>query len=150
MIRGNRHHVPINPNADHMDAIDCEIACRGDARHITIEIGRGLLRLCEAKGAHQQNRQDQASHLVVRLADPAHHFASTFVGGRNMGERTADPSTISYFGSVHNPWALDHIAGGSSGGSALPQPRISALAHWALILQARSNPTIYSYPISGD
>jgi len=27
-------------------------------------------------------------------------------------------SDISYFGAVHNPWALDHIAGGSSGGSA--------------------------------
>lgn len=27
-------------------------------------------------------------------------------------------SDISYFGAVHNPWALDHISGGSSGGSA--------------------------------
>jgi len=27
-------------------------------------------------------------------------------------------SDVSYFGAVHNPWALDHIAGGSSGGSA--------------------------------
>ena len=28
-------------------------------------------------------------------------------------------SDVSYFGPVHNPWALDHIAGGSSGGSAV-------------------------------
>jgi aspartyl-tRNA(Asn)/glutamyl-tRNA(Gln) amidotransferase subunit A len=27
-------------------------------------------------------------------------------------------SDVSYFGAVHNPWALDHLAGGSSGGSA--------------------------------
>jgi aspartyl-tRNA(Asn)/glutamyl-tRNA(Gln) amidotransferase subunit A len=27
-------------------------------------------------------------------------------------------SDVSYFGAVHNPWALDHISGGSSGGSA--------------------------------
>jgi aspartyl-tRNA(Asn)/glutamyl-tRNA(Gln) amidotransferase subunit A len=26
-------------------------------------------------------------------------------------------SDVSHFGAVHNPWALDHIAGGSSGGS---------------------------------
>ncbi len=28
-------------------------------------------------------------------------------------------SDITYFGPVHNPWALDHISGGSSGGSAV-------------------------------
>ena len=27
-------------------------------------------------------------------------------------------STVTFFGAVHNPWALDHIAGGSSGGPA--------------------------------
>ena len=32
--------------------------------------------------------------------------------------RLAGTSIVSYFGAVHNPWELGHIAGGSSGGSA--------------------------------
>jgi hypothetical protein len=40
------------------------------------------LRLSGAEGTHQQNRQGQASHLVVRLDDSGDRFASTFVGAR--------------------------------------------------------------------
>jgi len=41
------------------------------------------------------------------------------VGKTNMHELgMGTTSVISYFGSVHNPWNADYVAGGSSGGSA--------------------------------
>ena len=41
------------------------------------------------------------------------------LGKLNMHEFAYGPtSAITYFGPVHNPWALDRISGGSSGGSA--------------------------------
>ncbi|MFY9530660.1 MAG: amidase [Candidatus Acidiferrales bacterium] len=43
---------------------------------------------------------------------------AVLLGKLNMEEFAYGPSSIiSYFGAVHNPWELDHIAGGSSGGS---------------------------------
>jgi Asp-tRNA(Asn)/Glu-tRNA(Gln) amidotransferase A subunit family amidase len=41
------------------------------------------------------------------------------VGKNNLHEFAyGGSSLISHFGAVHNPWAIEHIAGGSSGGSA--------------------------------
>lgn len=41
------------------------------------------------------------------------------LGKLNMHEFAYGPtSAVTYFGPVHNPWALDRISGGSSGGSA--------------------------------
>ena len=42
-----------------------------------------------------------------------------FLGKLNMHEVAfGGTSVVSHFGPVHNPWNVDRIAGGSSGGSA--------------------------------
>jgi len=44
---------------------------------------------------------------------------AVLLGKLNMHEFAYGPSSaVTYFGPVHNPWALDRISGGSSGGSA--------------------------------
>src|SRR5665213_3179079 len=44
---------------------------------------------------------------------------AVFLGKQNLHEFAyGGTAEISYFGAVHNPWALDHVPGGSSGGSA--------------------------------
>src|SRR5881296_1636318 len=44
---------------------------------------------------------------------------AVLVGKTNMHEFAfGGSSLVTYFGGVHNPWELGHIAGGSSGGSA--------------------------------
>ncbi len=53
---------------------------------------------------------------VVRRLKKA---GAVIIGKTNLHEFAyGGTSDIGYFGAVHNPWALDHIAGGSSGGSA--------------------------------
>ena len=53
---------------------------------------------------------------VVRRLKAA---GAVLVGKLNMHEFAYGATSVpSHFGPVHNPWKLDHIAGGSSGGSA--------------------------------
>jgi aspartyl-tRNA(Asn)/glutamyl-tRNA(Gln) amidotransferase subunit A len=53
---------------------------------------------------------------VVRRLKTA---GAVLLGKTNMQEFAfGGTSIVSYFGAVHNPWELSHIAGGSSGGSA--------------------------------
>ncbi len=47
------------------------------------------------------------------------HAGAVIVGKLNMHELAyGGTSAVTFYGPVHNPWALDHITGGSSGGSA--------------------------------
>jgi len=58
---------------------------------------------------------DEDAEVVRRLKAAG----AILIGKLNMHEFAyGDTSVPSYFGAVHNPWKLDHIAGGSSGGSA--------------------------------
>ena len=53
--------------------------------------------------------------MVRRLREAG----AVILGKNNLHEFAyGGSSLISHFGAVHNPWALEHIAGGSSGGSA--------------------------------
>ena len=55
------------------------------------------------------------SEVARRLKDAG----AILLGKLNMHEFAyGATSAVSYFGPVHNPWALDHVSGGSSGGSA--------------------------------
>ncbi|HEY7061527.1 MAG TPA: amidase [Chloroflexota bacterium] len=58
---------------------------------------------------------DEDATLVERL----HAAGAVLVGKTNLDEfGHGGTSTLSHFGPVHNPWNLERIAGGSSGGSA--------------------------------
>jgi len=70
---------------------------------------------------------DQDAEVVVRLKQAG----AVLIGKANMHEFASGGSSAStYFGPVRNPWALDHVPAGSSGGSAAAV--VSDLAYGAL------------------
>ena len=69
-----------------------------------------------AASAVFQNRIPEEDADVARRLQAA---GAVLLGKQNLHEFAyGGSSMISHFGEVHNPWNLDHIAGGSSGGSA--------------------------------
>src|SRR5687767_9678908 len=55
------------------------------------------------------------AEVVVRLK----RAGAILLGKLNLHEfALGGTSAVTYFGPVHNPWSLDHVPGGSSGGSA--------------------------------
>jgi aspartyl-tRNA(Asn)/glutamyl-tRNA(Gln) amidotransferase subunit A len=63
-----------------------------------------------------KDRVPSADAEVARRLKAA---GAILLGKLNMHEFAyGTTSTVTYFGAVHNPWARDHIVGGSSGGSA--------------------------------
>ena len=58
---------------------------------------------------------EQDAEVVRRLKDAG----AVLLGKLNMSEFAySETSVVSHFGAIHNPWKLDRIAGGSSGGSS--------------------------------
>jgi aspartyl-tRNA(Asn)/glutamyl-tRNA(Gln) amidotransferase subunit A len=68
-----------------------------------------------ASGLFKDRVPTEDAEVVRRLKEAG----AISLGKLNMHEFAyGGTSTVSYFGPVHNPWNLDHISGGSSGGSA--------------------------------
>ena len=56
---------------------------------------------------------DEDAHVVQLCKDAG----AIILGKENLEEFAAGPTSINaHYGAVHNPWNLDHVAGGSSGG----------------------------------
>ena len=63
--------------------------------------------------AHNATSEDAECIRRLRAA------GAIVVGKTNLHELAAGSTTINpHYGTTHNPWRLDHVAGGSSGGSA--------------------------------
>ncbi|MBM4297104.1 MAG: amidase, partial [Deltaproteobacteria bacterium] len=63
--------------------------------------------------------QDWIPEHDSALAERLRAAGAVIIGKTNLDEfGHGGTSTLSHFGPVHNPWNLDRIAGGSSGGSA--------------------------------
>jgi aspartyl-tRNA(Asn)/glutamyl-tRNA(Gln) amidotransferase subunit A len=68
-----------------------------------------------ASGVFKDRVPTEDAEVVVRLKKAG----AVLLGKLNLHEfALGGTSAVTYFGPVHNPWALDRVAGGSSGGSA--------------------------------
>jgi aspartyl-tRNA(Asn)/glutamyl-tRNA(Gln) amidotransferase subunit A len=73
------------------------------------------VRTTAASGVFKDRIPAEDAEVVRRLKAAG----AVLLGKTNMHEFALGGSSIvSYFGAVHSPWELNHIAGGSSGGSA--------------------------------
>ena len=73
------------------------------------------IRTTAASGVFKDRVPTEDAEVVVRLK----RAGAILLGKLNLHEfALGGTSAVTYFGPVHNPWALDHVSGGSSGGSA--------------------------------
>ena len=68
-----------------------------------------------ASGVFKDRVPSDDAEVVIRLKTAG----AVLLGKLNLHEfALGGTSSVTYFGPVHNPWALDRVSGGSSGGSA--------------------------------
>jgi aspartyl-tRNA(Asn)/glutamyl-tRNA(Gln) amidotransferase subunit A len=72
-------------------------------------------RTTAASGLYQNRVPAEDAEVVCRLR----RAGAVILGKNNLHEFAyGGSSLVSFFGDVHNPWNVEHVAGGSSGGSA--------------------------------
>ena len=73
------------------------------------------VRTTAASGVFKDRVPSEDADVVIRLKKAG----AVMLGKLNLHEfALGGTSAVTYFGPVHNPWALDRVSGGSSGGSA--------------------------------
>jgi aspartyl-tRNA(Asn)/glutamyl-tRNA(Gln) amidotransferase subunit A len=78
-------------------------------------IDTGGIRTTAASELFKDRIPSEDAEVVRRLKKAG----AVLLGKTNLHEFAyGGSSSVSYFGAVHNPWALDRVPGGSSGGSA--------------------------------
>ncbi|MGA9545349.1 MAG: amidase [Candidatus Sulfotelmatobacter sp.] len=124
----------LNPALNAFITVTAEAALAG-ARAAEIEISRGEwrgplhgipvalkdlidtagTRTTAASGLYQNRMPAEDAEVVRRLREAG----AVILGKNNLHEFAyGGSSLVSFFGDVHNPWNVEHVAGGSSGGSA--------------------------------
>jgi aspartyl-tRNA(Asn)/glutamyl-tRNA(Gln) amidotransferase subunit A len=102
-----------------MEAEQAQGKWRGPLHGIPIALKDNIdttgVRTTAASGMFKDRVPTEDAEVVRRLKEAG----AVMLGKLNLHEFAyGGTSDVSYFGPVHNPWALDHISGGSSGGSA--------------------------------
>ncbi|HEY4010303.1 MAG TPA: amidase [Acidobacteriaceae bacterium] len=105
--------------ARQMDREQAQGKRRGPLHGVPIAIKDNIdtagVRTTAASGVFKDRIPSEDAEVVRRLK----LAGAVSLGKLNLHEfADGGTSDVSYFGAVHNPWALDHIPGGSSGGSA--------------------------------
>ena len=103
-----------------MEAEQAQGKWRGPLHGIPIALKDNIdtagVRTTAASGIFKDRVPTEDAEVVRRLKEAG----AVTLGKLNLHEFAyGGTSDVSYFGPVHNPWALDHISGGSSGGSAV-------------------------------
>jgi aspartyl-tRNA(Asn)/glutamyl-tRNA(Gln) amidotransferase subunit A len=103
-------------------ALDAELAAgrnRGPLHGIPIALKDNIdtagVRTTAASAVYADRIPTEDAPVVTKLREAG----AVFLGKLNMHEFAyGGTCVISHYGAIHNPWSLEHVPGGSSGGSA--------------------------------